>query len=361
MPRLIYHFEPQKGWSNDPNGLVFFNGKYHAFFQYNPHDTVWSEKIHWGHAVSDDLIHWEQMPISLYPDMPYENNGGVWSGCAVVRDGRLYLFYTAVSRDTGQTQCMAYSDDGVTFTKYEHNPIIRTYPPEASGDFRDPKVTKLGDTYYMVVGTGKDNTGKVVFYTSDNLFDWEYQGVLFEDSSNCRVIECPDFFELDGKFVLVYSSRLFPSPCVKAAIGTFDGKTFTPEHIYSPEHGPHFYAPQSFLAPDNTRVQIGWMHHFSERPAPQGYVGAFSIPRELHAKNGKLYSFPIKAARQFLTNSDPLVQVCETAVTLGSEFIIPRNCSDGLGLNISILRDTKTLEVFLNGGEESFTYWFDKN
>ena len=359
MPRLSYHFEPKLGWSNDPNGLVYFKGKYHAFFQHNPYDTSWG-KMHWGHAVSDDLLHWEELPIALYPDMPYEDKGGCFSGSAVVKDGRLYLFYTAVSEALEQTQCVAYSDDGVTFTKYEGNPIIDRPPVEGSVDFRDPKVTKIGDTYYMVVGTGKDGVGKVVFYTSKDLFHWDYAGVLFEERNDCRVIECPDFFELDGKFVLVYSIRLTPAPCVGAAIGSFDGKTFVPERIYRPEHGPHFYAPQSFTGPNGERIQIAWMHHFSKRPAPQGYVGAFSIPRELHVKDGKLISFPVASARPHLTESDPLVTVDASGAVLHTAAgELKSNAKEITSLHI--LRDTKTVEVFVNGGEETFTYWFDQN
>lgn len=358
MPRLAYHFEPKQGWSNDPNGLVYFKGKYHAFFQHNPYGTEWG-KMHWGHAVSDDLLHWEELPIALYPDMPYEDKGGCFSGCAVVKDGRLYLFYTAVSEALEQTQCIAYSDDGMTFTKYEGNPIIDCPPAEGSVDFRDPKVTKIGDMYYMVVGTGKDNVGKVVFYTSKDLLHWDYEGVLFEDSNDCRVIECPDFFELDGKFVLIYSIRLTPTPCVGAAIGSFDGKTFVPERIYRPEHGPHFYAPQSFTGPVGERIQIGWMHYFSERPAPQGYVGAFSVPRGLHVKDGKLMSFPVASARPHLIESDPLVTVDASGAVLHTAEGELRSNAKKIS-SLHVLRDTKTVEVFINGGEETFTYWFDE-
>ena len=107
--RLMYHFEPQKGWMNDPNGLVYFKGQYHAFFQHNPNPPQdgpirWGcGLVHWGHAVSEDLIHWEELPIALYPDQDYENKGGCYSGSAIEKDGRLYLFYTSVSHELGQT------------------------------------------------------------------------------------------------------------------------------------------------------------------------------------------------------------------------------------------------------------------
>jgi len=151
--RMKYHFEPQSGWMNDPNGLVYFRGQYHAFFQHNPYDTKWGP-MHWGHAVSDDLLTWKELPIALTPDMPYENGGGCFSGSAVVKDDLLYLFYTSVSKEFGQTQSLATSADGIHFQKYEQNPIIRSFPPDGSKEFRDPKVTLINGIYYMVVGSG---------------------------------------------------------------------------------------------------------------------------------------------------------------------------------------------------------------
>lgn len=360
MPRLKYHFEPKKGWLNDPNGLIFFKGKYHAFFQHNPHDTVWGP-MHWGHAVSDDLVNWTELPIALYPDMPYEDKGGCWSGSAVIKDGRLYLFYTAVSNALGQTQCMAYSDDGVTFTKYEHNPIIDHFPDDGSIDFRDPKITLIGDTYNMVLGSGKDGIGKVLRYTSKDLFNWTYEGVLYEDHTYTHVIECPDFFELDGKYVLIYSIYFDPHARTVTAIGSFDGNSFTPERVYLPERGPNYYATQTFIDKDGERVVLAWMHRKLNQPVKQEYVGALSAPRTLHVKDGKLISYPIKALQPFLTDTDPLVRVTESGVEITEDFIVPLKSETTDVKDVKILRDTKTIEVFINGGEETFTYWFDKD
>ena len=118
MPeRLKYHFEPQKGWINDPNGLIYFKEKYHAFFQHNPFEPRWGQ-MHWGHAISDDLINWQEISIALYPDMPYENSGGCFSGSAIEKDGYLFLFYTSASNELGQTQSLAISEDGINFKKY---------------------------------------------------------------------------------------------------------------------------------------------------------------------------------------------------------------------------------------------------
>ena len=173
MERLRYHFEPKKGWMNDPNGLVWFRGQYHAFFQHNPYDTVWGP-MHWGHAVSSDLLHWEELPIALYPDQPYENGGGCFSGSAIVKDDRLYLFYTSVSK-TAQTQSVAMSDDGIHFYKYEGNPVIASCP-EGHKNFRDPKVSRIDGTYYMVTGSGNSRAGQVLLFESEDLLHWEYRG-----------------------------------------------------------------------------------------------------------------------------------------------------------------------------------------
>ena len=141
LPKLQYHVEPEKGWLNDPNGLCYFNGKYHAFFQHYPNATVWTAPLYWAHVTSDDLIHWEEQPMGLTPDQPYESTGGCFSGSAFIKDGKAYFFYTAVGDGDVQTQCLATSEDGITLKKYEGNPIIDERPVDPTGrDFRDPKV-----------------------------------------------------------------------------------------------------------------------------------------------------------------------------------------------------------------------------
>ena len=127
--RFAYHFEPTVGWMNDPNGLGYFGGQYHAFFQHNPYAPKW-DTMHWGHATSTDLIHWNETDIALYPDREYEDKGGCFSGSAIEREGRLHLFYTSVSEDLGQTQSLAISKDGLHFEKYEGNPVIGGYPED---------------------------------------------------------------------------------------------------------------------------------------------------------------------------------------------------------------------------------------
>ena len=193
LPKLQYHVEPEKGWLNDPNGLCYFNGKYHAFFQHYPNATVWTAPLYWAHDTSDDQIHGEEQPIGLIPDPPYQSTGGCFSGSAFIKDGKAYFFYTAVGDGDVQTQCLATSEDGITLKKYEGNPIIDERPVDPTGrDFRDPKVFEWTDgTYRMVCGTGHEGYAAVLLYKSSDLYNWEYVGPIFETREMGPVLECP--------------------------------------------------------------------------------------------------------------------------------------------------------------------------
>ena len=357
MPeRLQHHFEPRKGWMNDPNGLVCFNDQYHAFFQHNPWGPVWYA-MYWGHAVSEDLLHWEEQPLALVPDQWYENRGGCFSGSAIEKDDRLYLFYTGVSDECGQAQCVAFSDDGRYFQKYRHNPVIRQ-APDGAADFRDPKVTKIGETYYMVVGSGKDGAGRVLLYRSADLLAWEYVGVLLEGARYGSVCECPDLFPLGDGFVLMFSKINHTVHGTMFIYGDFDGETFTPLSEHSPVVGPHFFAPQSFLDGQGRRIVIGWLYSWT-KALDEGadYAGALTIPMELRWEDGRFTLFPAEEARHLLKTKDPLVVQGADFVEINSDCEQPLRW-EGEVRRVDILRDTKTVEVFVNRGEAVFSYWF---
>ena len=360
MARLDYHFEPKKGWMNDPNGLVWFRGRYHAFFQHDPNQAT-HKQSYWGHAVSDDLIHWEELPIALYPDQPYENSGGCFSGSAIVKDDRLYLFYTSVSHELEQTQSMAYSDDGINFTKHPGNPIIKDAPHNYNENFRDPKVNEINGKYYMVLGTSHDWCGQILLYTSDNLFSWEYSGVLFEKKEYGIMLECPDFFPFEDKYMLMFSKIETPNFSAIFVYGDFDGKTFTPISTFSMEAGPHFYAPQTFLDGKGRRIMIGWLSSWS-RPVPDDavYSGALTIPREIRLVNGKLTNFPVEEATGLLSREDEHVIVNGNSIELfdGNKTVLTHKMDEIR--EVHILRDTSTIEVFVNGGEMSATFYYEK-
>ncbi|MNO44149.1 Beta-fructosidase [compost metagenome] len=360
VERLKYHFEPQTGWINDPNGLIFYKGRYHAFFQHYPFAPRWGQ-MHWGHAVSDDLVHWEELPIALYPDQEYEDStqGGCFSGCAVIKDDILYLIYTSVSDQFGQTQSVAMSHDGVNFEKYSENPVIRQIPSEASFDFRDPKVTLIDGIYYMVLASGKDDIGKILLYKSLDLLDWDYVGVLFEGAEYGGILECPDFFPFAGEYLLMFSQIGCDTRSTIFAYGDFDGKKLTDFTIHTPHIGPHYYAPQTFLDEQGRRILIGWLFNKDEKlNGGADYAGALTIPCELSINRGKLLAYPVVEAQDLLSTSDELVVVENHKVWIKADNVsFPIEYNGGIN-SIKILRDTKTIEVFINEGEAVFTYWY---
>lgn len=357
MKRFLYHFEPKYGWINDPNGLIYFKGKYHAFFQHNPKEPKWGP-MHWGHAVSDDLIHWEELPVALRPDMYYENDGGCFSGSAVEKDGIMYLFYTSVSDRYGQAQSVATSEDGINFKKYEGNPIIKQPPCDGGKDFRDPKVTFIDGKYYMVIGSGKDGTGKVLLYKSENLLDWEYIGVLYENRDFGKVFECPDFFKIGENYVLMFSKMIPDMNKTQFIIGDFDGERFYPQSFQSPENGPQFYAPQTFSDNDGRRILIAWFYNWEKKPDPKcTFAGALTVPREVKIYDGKIHLFPVEQAYPLLNREDKSVKICRDKVIMRGSKPYQKLCYKGDVKSVHILRDEKALEVFINGGEASYSYW----
>ncbi|MFV0263739.1 MAG: glycoside hydrolase family 32 protein [Kluyvera sp.] len=291
-----YHLAARAGWMNDPNGLVWFNGWYHAFYQHHPYSTQWGP-MHWGHARSKDLVHWEHLPVALAPEGP-EDKDGCFSGSAVVDGDTLALIYTGhkfhgdPSSDDNlyQVQCLATSRDGVHFER--QGQIIDT--PTGLHHFRDPKVWREGDTWYLIVGSRVGDTGQVRLYRSADLRQWQEEGVLAEAREGMGYMwECPDFFSLGGKRVLMFSPQgiaaegyrnrnLFQSGYL---IGDWQpGQPFSTDgEFVELDHGHDFYAPQSFLAPDGRRIVIGWLDMW-ESPTPEqqdGWAGMLSLPREI--------------------------------------------------------------------------------
>ncbi len=279
-----FHFSPQRGWNNDPNGCVFYNGEYHLFFQHNPYGWGWGN-MHWGHAVSKDLVHWEELGDKLLPD----TMGPMFSGSAVVdwkntsgfgKEGKppLVLIYTAAGNPT--VQGIAYSTDGRSFTKYSGNPVLQ----QITGGNRDPKVFWHEETQKWVMVLYVELQGKhtIHFFTSPNLREWTLASITEGIAGTAFLFECPDFFELpvDGdvtkkKWVLLGANSEY-------AVGTFDGTHFKPEETKLPGHrGRGFYAPQTFSdipAKDGRRIQIGW---FQTETRGMSFNQSMTVPLEL--------------------------------------------------------------------------------
>ncbi len=312
------HFSPKENWMNDPNGMVYNDGIYHLFFQYHPGSSVWGP-MHWGHATSKDLVHWEEQPIAIYPD----RLGTIFSGSAVLDKNNTSGFGTAgkaplvaiytshdtvgekAGRDDFQTQSIAYSlDNGTTWTKYAHNPVVNN---TGIRDFRDPKVSwnEATKKWIMTLAT-KD---RITFYSSPNLKEWTKESEFGETlGGHGGVWECPDLFTLDykGNKVWVLVVNINPGgpnggSATQYFTGDFDGTTFTPDDTTTKwlDYGPDEYAGITWSNTGDRKIFLGWMTNwdYAGIVPTEKWRSAMTIPRDLGIE---------KINNQFLVTSKPV-------------------------------------------------------
>lgn len=306
-----FHLATPAAWQNDPNGLIYFGDRYHAFYQHNPFSEVWGP-MHWGHATSNDMVHWQHEPIALAPGDDGDKDG-CFSGSAVDDNGVLSLIYTGhnvTPTDSGdivrQVQCLAISEDGIHFKKQG---VVLT-PPEGVSDFRDPKVWRENGSWWMVVGNRYNDLGRVLLYRGDSLQDWHFDRVLAcTDGKNgtkrSYMWECPDFYKCGDHHYLMFSPQGMDAEGYDYRnldqSGILQG-TWQPGGDFSIsgnfkelDHGHDFYAPQSFVAKDGRRIMMGWMDMW-DSPMPsqnEGWAGCFTLPRELFERDGNLCQRPV--------------------------------------------------------------------
>ena len=328
--RPVYHHTPLYGWMNDPNGMVYKDGEYHLYFQYNPYGSKWGN-MHWGHSVSTDLVHWNH----LKPAIARDTLGHIFSGSTVVDkdntagygNNAMIALYTSASDEHGQIQCMAYStDDGRTYTKYEKNPVL--LPFDGLKDFRDPKVFwyEPDKKWVMIVSADKE----MRFYASQNLKDWEYMSAFGKGyGAQPNQFECPDFIQLpvDGdknkmKWVMLVNINpgcMFGGSATEYFVGDFDGKEFTcdtkPETVKWLDYGKDHYAAVCISNTGERIISIPWMSNWqyaNVTPIRQ-YRGANGLPRELslYTKDGQIYVAAdvvkeVEALRKDTRSFDPI-------------------------------------------------------
>lgn len=321
----LFHLIPRTGWMNDPNGFSYYNGMYHMFYQYYPYDTCWGP-MHWGHAISKDLLTWENLPVALAPDSSADSFG-CFSGSAIeTEDGKHMIMYTGVVKnelENGgfeeiQQQCIAIGD-GVDYEKIDINPVIKTEDlPEGCRpcDFRDPKMWKENGKYYVVLGSKtKDMDGQLLKYSSEDGIHWKYEGIILKNNKRYGLMwECPDYFPLDGKQVVVASPQdMLPEELefhngngTVCIIGSIDENgNFHEENSQAVDYGIDFYAPQTIELQDGRRVMIGWLQNWDTVPIRRDdfpWFGQLSIPREVHIKDGRLFQNPIREIENYYTN-----------------------------------------------------------
>lgn len=324
LPR--FHLTGAIGWINDPNGFAPYKGEYHLFFQYHPYDVQWGP-MHWGHVKTQDFVKWERLPVAMAPDMEYDKDGCFSGGAVEMPDGRHLLMYTGVRNirkkngqmESRQTQCIAIGD-GVNYEKYEHNPVIGSEEVPENGsiaDFRDPHIWREDGLYYVVVGNRTpDGSGTVLLYKSEDAIHWTFVSKL--DSCHNRygtMWECPDFFPLDGRHVLLTSPmdmkaiglEFHPGHANVCILGSFDKENgkLTEEKIQAIDYGLDFYAPQTLETYDGRRVMIGWMQNWETCACHlpnQRFMGQMTIARELSIRNGRLCQTPVRELEAYRTH-----------------------------------------------------------
>lgn len=315
--RPRYHFLPPAFWMNDPNGCIYLNGRYHLYYQHYPYAPRWGS-MHWGHASSSDLVHWQHHPIALAPSEVYDDHpeGGVFSGSTICRDGKLYAFYTGTANHGSgfeQTQCMAVSDDGgETFEKYADNPVITRLPDGASPDFRDPRILWHNGCYYMVLGNSlgggawHGGEGCIQLYRSENLTEWHYVGIPLRSRGELGTMwECPDLFPLDDKWVLTFSPMFNGNRKARYFVGTmdFEEPAFIIEQSGELDWGGEWYASQSMKDDKGRTILIAWQNCWDWMPWWKGFgpkqsenwCGNCALPRTVRLDDQhRLISLPIE-------------------------------------------------------------------
>ena len=335
--RPRFHLTPLVGWMNDPNGFCYYNGCYHLFYQYHPYSTVWGP-MHWGHATSTDLLHWDHQPCALAPDTAADA-AGCFSGSAVpLPDGELLLLYTGVQPATSgngdlQAQCVAVGD-GYNFSKDTANPVIpTTMLPEGfcAADFRDPKIwAENGKFYCVAAARHQREQGSILLFESLDGHNWQYVTVL--DSSHDtlgKMWECPDFFALDSTQVLLVSPQEMRATVddefhagegTVAILGSYDPAThvFTRQKVQAIDYGLDFYAPQTTLAPDGRRIMVAWMQSWAtanSAPHLKPWFGRVCLPRELRVHDGRLYQTPVREIESLWQDKTELHDITVAAAT----------------------------------------------
>lgn len=362
-----FHVSPPIGWINDPNGFSEFGGKYHLFYQYYPYDSVWGS-MHWGHQTTTDYIKWEHQPVALAPDEDYDYIG-CFSGTALSEGDKHYLAYTSVI-DGAQNQAIAYSTDGIVYQKSEYNSILTGKDlPEgfSNGDFRDPKIFKRDNVYYMLVGNRDESGNKqIICFKSNNIEkDWEYFGVTYSRKDVGGIFECPDLISIDGKDVLIASPQRISrtsdyeyqndDSCVYK-IGNFsqvNGKFRYSggESLEEFDKGFSFYAPQTMTTSDGRHILTAWMKSWGETNITKtdGWAGSMVLPRELTIVDDHIYQAPVRELANYFIREETHEDVTLDTESLELANFKGKSSSITLEIDVSNNPSKAGIEVMKNG------------
>lgn len=400
--RPAYHFQPPANWNNDPNGMLYYNGYYHMFYQHNPYADVW-DWMHWGHTRSKDLVHWEHLPIALWPSVE-KGEKHCFSGSGfTTKDSKPILFYTSIGHELPEHWAAIPADnDLIVWDKHPQNPLIvmEDHGGEMIDSWRDPFLFREdGESYMVIGGHPRGKKGSIMMYKAlnEDLTKWQFLGSPFEGEEGNW--ECPNFFKVEDKYVLIYS----PHAQVEYYVGELDLKNIKFQKEY---HGIidncenwNYYAPNTLQMEDGRRLLFGWINNFK---LDQGWQGAITLPRELSLDDkGRLVQKPVKELSVLrgnhtqyenvnLANADQKIDVnipqfeiiadlnANSAEKIGFRFndengksfelnLTPNglNYSDGKVVferaleekikNVHLFFDRTVIEIFINGGRQCAT------
>ena len=361
MDRPVWHYRPAKNWINDPNGLCQVDGVYHMFYQYNPHGDQWGD-IHWGHATSTDLIHWQEQEIAMAPLKSAGEIHCFSGGCCKDEAGVPHFFYTSVGRAedgrdarNGAQQWFAEGADAA-LTRLAQSPegalTADIHGEMQVLEWRDPCVIRHGGQYLMVLGGLVENRGCVLLYTSPDMKHWTYCRILARsDKADGVTWECPNLIEVDGHFVLLYS----PCAQVMAKVGDLDDELRfheLSEEVLEPADWQGYYAPQCFTDEQGRAILIGWMPECDN--CRKGWSGVMSLPRVMHVQDHRLWLEPMGDAFSLVNGIDERTVCGEAELDAGTEaaMVSLAFTPDALPLTLQVLRSP--------GGEEQTVYTLTK-
>lgn len=373
--KLNFHLMPPIGWINDPNGLCYFKGEYHIFFQYSPFEVEGGLKF-WGHYITKDLINYKYVGVSIYPNEKYDCHG-VYSGSAFIEDDKIYIYYTGNVKLLGEhdyiesgreaNTMLTVSDDGINFSEKECLMEMKDYPKGITNHIRDPKVWKADNSYYMVQGARKygydrdNDIGEVLIFSSKDKRNWKHISTVNTKDRFGYMWECPDLFNLDGQNILITCPQ-----GVKQIESVYENIYFSGYFLINDDYktkdsitvddftvldkGFDFYAPQTFLDENGNRVIIGWMgvpdteETHKNLTVDYGWQHCLTIARELSFKNGKLYQKPHRSLEK-LRNSMIFENKCSYS-SLSDNLI----SADSYEVIVDNIKDADNFELLISEG-----------